>query len=196
MKIVAEEEFARVLAARFGGERLPDDGTLAHEEVLVFADALFGSSRRAEHGGLEILERIIADGRLVDCRVAVAGFLGSQEYGEYQYVLDSGCYSQLPQFPSATHYKRPSEQVAKKAAARQLERICARIRHLFDQNARPAVRIALGAYCRGDISFEDLTTVLDRLRMRTRSSREALRERCSHLPALLHRSSGVFPRGK
>lgn len=69
----------------------------AEEPLLIFAHKTNGATvKLSRHAGLQILERVIATCIPHRCRAMVIGFLPIRDYGEYQYLLDSRNYRQLP----------------------------------------------------------------------------------------------------
>jgi len=170
--VIADGPVLDALCAALGACGLEDGDVHEAGRVVVYAhttDPLF--QRRSQHGGLRRLRRFLAYGKLTQCPVLIVGFAPKSGYGELSFLTEAaaqtGSFAQLPQKASELvelcEKAQPLAQECIRAAAlSEGEDISARIRHKFIDAARPAVRVALGAYLEGDIGFEALKGCLRR----------------------------------
>ena len=176
-----------------GAEHQPK-GTLPEvtEALLVWAHgAGIAGGIGSEHGGLQALQTIIANQSSQVKRYLVTGFLPASGFGEWNYLVAGGAYCQLPGsgLPAPETWSEVPGSAKRTAAEREMEVICSRIRHMFVDDARPAARIALGAYACADVSFDALTGTLRHLRLRDHAKWQAVQATCVCL-----RKEQVWPR--
>jgi hypothetical protein len=98
MKIIEDIGLTGFMGRVAGGSVCSQADALPVEEpLLIFAHKTNGATAKlSRHAGLQILERVIATCIPHSCRAMVIGFLPIRDYGEYQYLLDSRNYRQLP----------------------------------------------------------------------------------------------------
>jgi hypothetical protein len=161
VKIIADGPVLAALRQHVGAEHLQADASPdVAGALLVWAHSRgLAEGVGSEHGGLKALQRIIADKSSQVERYLVTGFLPATGFGEWAYLLAGGAYYQLPGsgLPAPETWTEVTDSARRTAAEREMEVICERIRHMFVDDARPASRIALGAYACGDVSFDALT---------------------------------------
>ena len=164
MKIIADEPLLGELIARFRGQPYERHEHIGHgQKIVVWAHTLPGQrERHSENGGLRLLQEIVARPQGDGCRVAILGLLPAMFYGKWSYLTEDR-YQQLPiarLTSGSLRFKGIHPKVRTLAIEREIELVSARIRHLYHEDARPAVRIALGAFAVGDIPFDGLKAVL------------------------------------
>lgn len=88
---IAEGMILSGLKNMLGGEGFPEhsDATVQLDCLYVYADALVaGTMNRTEHGGLKLLEKILASPEPERCHVVVLGLGSVKSYGHYNYLVE------------------------------------------------------------------------------------------------------------
>jgi len=181
MKILCDEPLLDRLCQTFGGSPSAGDACDLYEPLLVYAHTagLWGTAHPWA-GGLAQLEKMLAQTRSQECRVAVLGFLPLGGYGDFNYLLNYYNYRRLPacalprlESDRCLVGSEKRDQARRRRTTVALGLLLHDLEHCLSRNLMMCDVIVKLTKTRNDVASLDLRTSLDEILEELRATPES-----------------------